>query len=227
MRELLTAHLSTAKPGENHSYSSFNLAVSCYMLNHNAECAKWMGKVIEYEQKTSNWDIYAATLARNYLSSNEFDRCTLLLLLSENANECGRAEKSLGYLEEVDRLDKWAGMTMDDKKAMHAYFKGCALRLQKKTDEAKSWLIKAAGFHAANLSLEARRAIPYSLVVLGEIAMRELNQLDAAARFFSKAKLYKEKYIFQEILQFRLKSDEEVLADKRRKAALAEMTPGK
>jgi len=51
--------------------------------------------------------------------------------------------------------------------------------------------------------------------------MRELNQLDAAGRFFNKAKMYKEKYLFQEILQFRLKSDEEVLADKRRKEEMA------
>lgn len=100
--------------------------------------------------------------------------------------------------------------------------KGCAYRLQKNTDQAKSWLIKAAGFHSKPLSLEARRAIPYALVVLGEISMRELNQLDAAARFFSKAKMYKEKYLFQETLQFRLKSDEEVLADKRRKQDLEE-----
>jgi hypothetical protein len=52
--------------------------------------------------------------------------------------------------------------------------------------------------------------------------MRELNQLDAASRFFSKAKMYKEKYLFEETLQFRLKSDEEVLADKKRKQELAE-----
>lgn len=92
--------------------------------------------------------------------------------------------------------------------------------MQKNTDQAKSWLIKAAGFHAKPLALEARRAIPYALVVLGEISMRELNQLDAAGRFFNKAKMYKEKYLFQEILQFRLKSNEEVLADKRRKEEL-------
>jgi len=99
---------------------------------------------------------------------------------------------------------------------------GCAFRLQKNVDQAKSWLIKAAGFHSKSINLEARRAIPYALVVLGEISMRELNQLDAASRFFSKAKMYKEKYLFEETLQFRLKADEEVLADKKRKQELAE-----
>lgn len=93
------------------------------MLKQNAECAGWMQKVIEYEQKTSNWDGYAATIARAYLCNNEFDRCSLLFLLSENAVECGNAEKSLAYLDEIDRLDKWVGLTMDDKAAMHAYFK--------------------------------------------------------------------------------------------------------
>ena len=226
VRDLLGAHLASAKPGENHSYSSLNMATACYMLNKNAECAEWMKKVIEYEQKSNNWDNYAASVARAYLANNEFDRCSLLFLLSENAIECGYSDRALGYLKEIDGLDKWVGMAMDDKAAMAAYFRGCALRLQKKTDEAKSALIKAAGFHQKNLAIEARRAVPYSLVVLGEISMHDLNQLDAAARFFSKAKQYDKKYIFADTLQFRLKSDEEILADKRRKAERAE-TGGK
>lgn len=122
MRTLLESYLANAKPG-NHSYSSFNLAVACYMTQQNSECAKWMQKVIDYEQKSSNWDSYAANIARTYLCNNEFDRCSLLFLLAENANECGNSEKSLEYLKEIEGLDKWVGLSMDDKAAMHAYFK--------------------------------------------------------------------------------------------------------
>ena len=67
------------------------------------------------------------------------------------------------------------------------------------------------------MSYEARRAIPYSLVVIGEIYMRDLNSLDSAERFFVKAKQFKEKYMFSEMLGYRLKGDEEVLAHKKRK----------
>ena len=76
--------------------------------------------------------------------------------------------------------------------------------------------------HQKALSLEARRAVPYSLVVLGEIYMRDFNppQLDNAARFFSKAAAYDRKYLFSDVLGFRLKSDNEVLEAKRKKEAL-------
>jgi hypothetical protein len=114
VRTLLRGYLSNAKPG-NHSYSAFNMAVACYMSKENAECASWMQKVVEYEQKSNNWDGYAATVARQYLCNNEFDRCSLLFLLSENANESGNPEKSLTYLAEIEKLDKWIGMTKDDK----------------------------------------------------------------------------------------------------------------
>ncbi len=74
---------------------------------------------------------------------------------------------------------------------MTSYFRGCALRLLKQVEPAKSQLIRAAGMHGKPLSLEARRAVPYALVVLGEMYLREFNQLDNAARFFSKAQNYK------------------------------------
>lgn len=86
---------------------------------------------------------------------------------------------------------QWGGFTQDDKLAMSSYFRGCALRLQKQLEPAKSQLIRAAGMHGKPLSLEARRAVPYALVVLGEMYLREFNQLDNAARFFSKAQNYK------------------------------------
>lgn len=127
----------------------------------------------------------------------------------------------MGYLDEVDSLGQWEGMTSDDKVAMTCYFRGCAFRLLKDVDKAKSQLIRVAGMHQKQLSLEARRAIPYALVVLGEISMRELGQLEAASRFFNKAKAYDQKYLFKETLLFRLKSDEEVLADKRRKSSIS------
>ncbi len=118
---------------------------------------------------------------------------------------------------------QWSGHTADDKAAMHAYFKGCALRVQKRFDEAKSQLVRAAGFHSKSLSMSAARAVPYALVVLGEMMMRDFTppQLDSAERFFSKAKSFDKKYHFQELLQFRLKSDLEVLDAKRIKAAAA------
>lgn len=220
------------------SYSAFALAVSYYQTNKNQECYKWMKVCIECEDKTSNWDVHAATLARAYIgNNNSFDRCSLLFLLIENANESGRPEKSLEYCHEVEKLAVWQGFTSDDKNALLAYFRGCALRLLKQVDQAKSSLIKvdffleffaccfhvflvrkAAGFHHKPLSLEARRAVPYALLVLGEISMRELGQLDAADRFFKKIEQFKEKFLFQDSLSFRLKSNVEVLQCKKAKA---------
>lgn len=96
--KLLSAYLETAKPGENHSYSSFNLAVACYMSGKQARCGELMQNVLDFEKKANNWDSYASSVAQAYLKRNDFDRVTLLLLLAENANECGRPEKVTHFL---------------------------------------------------------------------------------------------------------------------------------
>ena len=144
---LLTESLATAEPDGNHSYSSFNLAVACHMQERHDECAKLMQNVLDFEKKANNWDSYASSVARSYLESKEFDRVTLILLLAENANEAGRPEKALAYLDEADQLSAWANKSADDKLAMTCYFRGCALRLLKETDKAKSQLIRVAGMH--------------------------------------------------------------------------------
>merc|ERR1711916_9028 len=74
------------------AYSRFNLAVALYQLGLKDECAEWMKKIVKGEKKgnTDNWDSYAVNVAKSYLKENEFDRCALLLLLSENCNEAGR-----------------------------------------------------------------------------------------------------------------------------------------
>ncbi len=69
-----------------------------------------MRKCVEWEDKTSNWDAYSVTVARLYLASGEkFDRCTLLFLLIENANEAGQGERSLKYCDEVETLKEVSG----------------------------------------------------------------------------------------------------------------------
>ena len=219
--DTLLPYMEQTVTEEGKGYSSFAMGISKYMMNQNAECAEWMKKCVEHEDKTSNWDAYGAHVARAYLAAqNKFDRATILFLLIENANEAGQGEKSLKYLDELEKCT-WEGFSNDDKMAMHAYFKGCALRLLGEVDKAKSQLIKAAGMHSKPLAMDARRAVPYSLIVLGEISMRELNQLDAASRFFSKAKGYSGKFFFSDIFNFRLRSNEEVLEAKRRKEKAA------
>lgn len=198
VRDLLSGYLQSTATVEAKSYSAFSLGLASYMLNKNGECADWMRKCVQWEDKQSNWDTYSVAIARLYLANGEkFDRCTLLFLLIENANEAGNGERAIKYLDEVDQLKEWQGFTVDDKLAMSTYFRGCALRELKQFDAAKSQLIRAAGMHQKNLSLEARRAVPYALVVLGEIYMRNLNQLDNASRFFSKAASYDKKYLFR------------------------------
>lgn len=77
-------------------------------------------------------------------------------MLAENANDAGRSAKALSYLGEIDTLP-WTGYTEDDKAAMAAYFRGCALRIDKEFERAKSCFIKAAGFHSRTLALGASR----------------------------------------------------------------------
>ena len=215
--------MEKAASTETKCYAAFALGVASYMVSRNQDCAAFMKKCIEFEDKTSNWDVFAVGVARSYLASgNSFDRCTLLFVLIENANESGRAARALEYCAEVEQLPKWESFSADDKTALLSYYRGCALRLLGETDKAKSALIKAAGLHAKPLALEARRAVPYALLVLGEISMWELSQLDAADRFFKKAELYKEKYLFMDSLAFRLKSNVEVLQCKRAKEAAKE-----
>jgi hypothetical protein len=210
--------------------------VACYQTNKKQDCIKWIKVSMEFEDKTNNWDVYACSLSRAFIANNNiFDRCSLLFVLIENANESGRPEKSLEYCSEVEKIAAWQGFAQDDKNALLCYFRGCALRLLGQVDQAKSSLIKvryvlllisffdktnkAAGFHHKPLAMEARRAVPYALLVLGEISMRELNQLDAADRFFKKIEQFKEKFLFQDSLSFRLKSNVEVLQCKKAKAA--------
>lgn len=220
VKELLLSYLSDTTSVEAKSYSAFSLGLAYYMGNENVECVKWMRKCIEWEDKTSNWDAYSVVLARQYLANNDsFDRVSLLFLLVENANEAGQGERAIKYLDEIDSIKQWLNFSADDKAAMAAYFRGCALRLVGEADKAKSQLIRAAGMHGKNLALEARRAVPYALVVLGEIYLRDLNQLDNAARFFAKAGEYDKKYHFSDVLGFRLKSNNEVLEAKRKKQA--------
>jgi tetratricopeptide (TPR) repeat protein len=214
--------MDVAASAESKCYSAFAMGVSCFMLGRTPECAAHFKKCIEFEDKTSNWDVFAVSVARSFLAHNTFDRCTLLFVLIENANESGRAAKALEYCDEVERLAKWENFSMDDKTALLSYYRGCALRLLGETDKAKSALIKAAGLHAKPLALEARRAVPYALLVLGEISMWELGQLDAADRFLKKAEAYKEKYLFMDSLSFRLKSNIEILHSKRAKEAAKE-----
>lgn len=120
---------------------------------------------------------------------------------------------------------------------MLCYYRGCALKLQTDFDAAKSMFIKAAGMHGKSassfvpflsfslcldLSFEARRAVPYSLVVIGELYLRDLDSLDNAERFFAKARQFKDKYLFAEMLGYRIKANEEICAHKRRKLKMAE-----
>ena len=72
-----------------------------------------------------------------------------------------------------------------------------------------------AGMHHRDLTAIATRAVPYGLCVLGEVYMIELGQLDNAERFFKRAKAYDKKYDFQQVLGYRIKSNEETLAAKR------------
>merc|ERR1711991_1161204 len=126
------------------------------MLGQEEKCTASMRRCIEIaEKQNNNWDSYAVHNAKAYIANNcQFDRCALLFVLAENACDAGRPEKALTYLDEIEGLS-WKGFTDDDKCAMHAYFKGCALRIQKNFDQAKSWLIKCAGFHTRTISYGA------------------------------------------------------------------------
>lgn len=42
-------------------------------------------------------------------NGNTFDRCTLVFLLAENANEAGDAARALSYLNEAEALTEWKG----------------------------------------------------------------------------------------------------------------------
>ena len=216
--ENFTFYMEHTKTTETKCYSAFALGVASYMEKQNAKCAEWMRKCIEYEDRTSNWDAYSVSVARAYLANNnDFDRVALLFLLADNAIEAGNPQRSLDYCDEVEANPSWKGFTQDDKLALLGYFRGCAYRMLKDVDKAKSHLIRVAGFHSRQLALEARRAVPYSLLVLGEIYMTELSNLDGAERFYKKTELYKEKYLFEDSLQFRLKSDLQILESKRKK----------
>lgn len=215
--ELQTSFLEKNPEADNRSYNAYSIAIAEYMQGHKEECTKWMKSSVEWEDKTSSWDNYSMTVAKAYLQANDFDRCTLLFVLAENSNEAGKGERAMSYLDEIEKLTEWKGFSADDKAAMHAYYKGCAFRVLKELDKAKSSLIKAAGMHNKTLSYEARRAVPYSLVVIGELYLRDWDSLDNAERYFAKAKQFKEKYLFAEMLGYRLKGNEEVLSHKRKK----------
>lgn len=217
--ETVEAYIEKNK--DSGSYSAFSMAVAMYMLNRRDDCTTHMKQCLALAEKSNNWDSWAVNCAQSYLETNDFDRCHLLFILAENSNDAGFADRALKYLDEIESLPSWRGYSADDKKAMHAYFKGCALRIQKKFDESKDWLIKAAAYHGKTLALGAARAVPYSLVVLGEMQMRDIDppNLDRAASFFAKAKSYDKKFLFHQLLQFRLKSDLESLDCKKQKEA--------
>ena len=118
------------------------------MQKHHEQCTEWMKKSVQWEDKNNSWDNYSMTVAKAYLANNnEFDQCTLLFILAENSNEAGKGERSIAYLDQIEQLEEWKGFSQDDKVALHSYYKGCALRILKETDKAKSCLIKAAGMH--------------------------------------------------------------------------------
>lgn len=220
--EHFSYYMEHTKTTETKCYSAFALAVANYMVNETAKCADWMRKCIEFEDKTSNWDAYSVSVAREYLANkNDFDKVSLWFLLMDNAIESGNPDRALEYGDKIEAHKKWQEFSEDDKTALLCYFRGCAWRMKKDVSKAKSQLIRVAGFHSRPLALEARRAVPYSLVVLGEISMQELGQLDAAERFYKKAEGYKEKYLFQDALQFRLQSDTQILESKRKKKTSA------
>lgn len=110
----------------------------------------------------------------------------------------------------MDDLE-WVGFSNDDKTAMTAYFKGCAFEQKKNAKEARKWLGVAAGMGGLKrLKLDARRAIPYANALLGEMALQE-GDVSAAAKYLKSAKNFTAKYMFAEMLSFRLKCDFEVL----------------
>lgn len=228
---LVTEYLEQSKKEERDagSYSSFTRGVALHMLGKHDECTASMQMCVQMAEGTNNWDSYAVSIARRYVEQgNKMDPLSLLFILAENANEAGRPEKALEYLKQIEEIkleQKVSGnkdavgcpLSDDDRNALVSYYRGCAYRQLKQVDQAKSSLIKAAGMHQKDLALEARRAIPYSLVVLGEISMRELGQLEAAGRFFAKAKAYDKKYLFAETLAFRLRSDMSALESRKKR----------